>query len=68
MYGLTLADAWEDKDKLIEKLFDKASFKKNIAINYLDIPEIHLNTNIGKEFFEAVSQSDDLRLFETKVV
>lgn len=53
---------------VVKKLFDPSKYKKDITILYLDIPEIHLNTPIGKEFFEAIAESEDLRLFETKVV
>lgn len=51
-----------------KKLFDPTEFKKPLSILYLDIPELHLNTEIGMEFWEAISDSTDLSLFDTKAV
>jgi hypothetical protein len=49
-------------------MFNPSEFKKPITIKYLDVPELHLNTKIGKDFWNAISESVDLSLFDTKVV
>ena len=63
-YCAITASAWKDKDELVEEVFDPKDFKKPIEILYFDLPEFLLNTKIGMEFFEALSDSDDLSLFE----
>jgi hypothetical protein len=46
-YADTTGCAWENKDTLISKLFDQEKFKRPIQVKYFDLPELHLNTEIG---------------------
>jgi hypothetical protein len=46
-YDVTLGEAWEDKNNLVDRLFDAELFKKPMSISYFDLPELHLNNEIG---------------------
>lgn len=55
---------WQDKNVLADDLFSKEDFKKPITLKYLDIPGLYTNNEIGNEFFESLSSSPDINIFE----
>lgn len=67
-YDVTLGEAWEDKNNLVDRLFDKELFKKPMNIKYFDIPELHLNTPIGYEFWRQLGSTPESDIFERKVI
>ena len=43
-------------------------FKRLIEIKYFDLPELHINTKLGKEFWGSLANTEDLNLFNTEAV
>jgi len=57
-----------DKEDLSDQVFDPKDFKKPIEISYFDLPELLTMSKLGHEFWEAMSETDDLNLFDKQVV
>ena len=67
-YDVTEGEAWEDKNKLVNRLFDKELFKKPMTIKYFDFPDLHLNTPIGYEFWHELGTTPEYDIFNRKVI
>lgn len=65
---MILGQAWVNKKDLAEQLFDKDQFKRTISIKYFDMPGLHLNTDVGKEFWNSLAGTEDLKLFNTTIM
>jgi hypothetical protein len=67
-YDVTLGESWEDKNNLVDRLFDAELFKKPMTISYFDLPELHLNNEIGFKFWKALGETPEFDLFDKKAI
>ena len=67
-YGTMIADSWQCKNELVNKMFDTNSFEKRIKLVYLDIPRLHEFNEEGERFFELLEQTDNIDLFKKESV
>jgi len=43
-------------------------FKKPMTITYFDIPELHMNNEIGFEFWKQLGMTPDYDIFDKKAI
>lgn len=53
-YATMIANPWQDKNILNNKLFEKNDFAKPIKLLYFDIPELHEFSANGNKFFDIL--------------
>ena len=63
-----IATPWQDKNKLIDSMFDPEGFDKTISMIYFDIPALHGFDTPGCRFFDLLNKSDDIELFSKRSV
>ena len=67
-YGSITTPIWHNEGEIRHQMFSKTGKLQPMDLQYIDVPNIHKNTPVGKDFIYGLAQCENLELFENGVV
>lgn len=66
--GIMVADMWEKKKTVRNKLFKQGDNKgEEVRVQYIDLAEVHEFSELGQRYMESMSATDQLELFDLDI-
>ena len=67
-YGSITTPIWHNEGLIRNQMFSKTGKLQPMDLQYIDVPNIHKNTPVGKDFIYGLAECENLELFKNGVV